>query len=210
MDSSTNAVDSPRPARNYVFIATRHPLRTVGLGCEPTQPARWLLVRVLRGPSIRALHLRNQVTDGKRAYLEAVLALCRHWRRGRALIGGDSNTGIAPPDGNTAAFRQFEQNWSTALGAQRWFELTRWLARALRVSTYYSPKAGFGYRLAQTFAYRRLIRQISGTKYHCAGPLDGSARREAVSDHATRVVGFVGRGAGIIYSADANLRSFGR
>lgn len=183
-----SAANSAKPARNSVFLAARHTLRTVRLKRQPDEPNRWLLARIAGGPWIGVLHAPNYVTGRKRAYFDAVLALAHSWRGGPALIGGDTNTGVPPLDGNPAAFRVFERNWIPALQNQGWFDVYRQFEPTHRAPTWYSPNAGNGYRLDQAFANRHLLEQVTSARYHWGCPENGAARRDVLSDHAALLV----------------------
>jgi exodeoxyribonuclease III len=184
---------SPRLARvNSLLIASRWPLARVRLSAAPaTESGRWLLARVA-GPcaiSVGAMHVPNRVTGRKLPFLDAVLGVVHTWRRGPALLLGDTNSGLIDLDEEVPAFDVEEDGWIRGLEAAGWADAFRRFKRDERAYTWYSPNGGNGFRIDQAFVNRALQPRLRSAWYEWgAGPGGRRARRDALSDHAALLV----------------------
>ena len=91
-----STASSRLPHVNSLLVASRWPLRRIRLraGFAPDS-GRWLLAGV-DGPcaiTLGAMHVPNRVTGRKLPFLDAVLGVANDWRRGAALLVGDTNSG---------------------------------------------------------------------------------------------------------------------
>lgn len=182
--------DARRPAANRLLVASTWPLRRVALRNAPKEPGRWLLAEVaaVRPFSLGAMHVPNRVSGRKYPYHEAVLKVVNGWRRGPALLVGDTNSGRIGVDEEVAAFNKREDEWMLALEGAGWRDGFRYLNGDARAYTWYSPNGRNGFRLDEAFINRRLISRLLATRYEWAVSASGDGRREAVSDHAALIV----------------------
>jgi exonuclease III len=184
------ALDAATPAANGLLLASRWPLRPVRLRATPPEPGRWLTVRVdAPAPfALAAMHVPNRVSGRKDAFHASVLAIARRWRGGPALLTGDTNSGRIGLDEQVPCFGPREDGWMRALEAAGWHDAFRRLhGEDARAFSWYSPNAGNGFRLDQTFLHRSVATRLTGAAYEWAAAVD-SRRRDAVSDHAALIV----------------------
>ena len=84
------------PRVNALLVASRWPLTRVrSRGAPIAEAGRWLLAHVA-GPcaiTLGAMHVPNRVTGRKFPFLDAVLGVAHGWRRGPALLVGDTRLG---------------------------------------------------------------------------------------------------------------------
>jgi exonuclease III len=163
--------DRRRPARNALLVAARWPVRRLRLRAAPCEPCRWLAA----------------VSGRKYPFLDAVLTCARRWRRGPALLLGDTNSGRRGIDEETAAFSVREEGWIDALAACGWRDGFRHLQADARAYTWYSPNGRNGFRIDQAFVNASLLASIKGVTYTWAGAAR-KRRRDILSDHAALLV----------------------
>ena len=181
--------DPARPAVNSLLIAARWPLRRIPLRGAPLEPGRWLVVDV-GGPgplTLGAMHVPNRVTGRKYPFLDAVLACARRWRRGPALLVGDTNSGRRGIDEEVPAFNAREETWIDDLGGCGWLDAFRHLRTDARAYTWYSPNGRNGFRIDQAFVNAALLGRLRMAAYAWGGA-SRRGRREALSDHAALLV----------------------
>ena len=176
------------PNVNALLVASRWPLRRLRMGCAPAD-CRWLLAEV-QAPdafTVGAMHVPNRVSGRKYVFLDAVLEVARRWRRGPALLAGDTNSGRRGIDEETPAFNQREEGWIDALAACGWADAYRVLAGNRRAYTWYSPNGRNGFRIDQAFVNNSLMDRVLRARYVWGRVLRG-ARQDAISDHAALVM----------------------
>ena len=182
------------PRANSLLLASRWPLARVRLrGAPGADSRRWLLARVASpcALTLGAMHVPNRVTGRKFPFLDAVLGLVHTWRRGPALLVGDTNSGLIDLDEEVPAFLVEEDGWIRGLEAAGWADAFRLLRGSERAYTWYSPNGGNGFRIDQAFVNRALRpllwdgRHEWGRAPVCRGR---RARRDAISDHAALLV----------------------
>jgi exodeoxyribonuclease III len=172
--------DRAAPSANRLLIAARWPLRRLRSPVEPDESGRWLLAR-LDGPrplTLGAMHVPNRVTGRKDGFQAWVLTVLSRWRRGPALLLGDTNSGLPGIDEESRAFGPREEAWLLALERLGWrdaFRLVRGMARAY---TWYSPNRGNGFRIDQAFVNHELQPSLRDVRY------DWGRRGRTPSDHA--------------------------
>lgn len=184
------ALDTRKSSSNGLAVASRWPLRPIRLRRRPEEPGRWLFVRVDAPQpfALGAMHVPNRVSGRKDGFHAAVLDIARRWRGGPALMTGDTNSGRIGLDEEVPCFGAREDAWLTALEAAGWHDAFRRLhGDAARAYSWYSPNAGNGFRLDETFVHRSLASRLVGAAYEWAQAPD-SPRRDAVSDHAALIV----------------------
>jgi exonuclease III len=179
---------SPRlPQVNSLLIASRWPLARVRVtGAPAVESCRWLLASVA-GPcaiSVGAMHVPNRVTGRKIPFLDAVLGVAHSWRRGPALLLGDTNSGLIDLDEEAPAFDVEEDGWIRGLDAAGWADAFRRLRGDERAYTWYSPNGGNGFRIDQAFVNRALQPRLLSARHEWGRPSGRSSRRDALSDHA--------------------------
>jgi exonuclease III len=177
-------------AANGLLLASRWPLRRVRGHAEPAaEPGRWLLAEIGAPSPFTAgvMHVPNRVSGHKDAFHAEVLAMIRRWRRGPALLLGDTNTGRPDVDEEVPVFGPREVAWLDAIDRLGWVDAFRLLRGPERAYTWYSPNGRNGFRLDQAFVNRALRPRVKGMAY------DWGARRRtrggfALSDHAAVVL----------------------
>jgi exonuclease III len=138
--------------------------------------------------AIGAMHVPNRASGHKDPFHAAVLNLARSWRRGPALLVGDTNSGRIGLDEEVPCFNKREDGWLAALEQAAWRDGFRHFHGDERVYTWYSPNGRNGFRLDQAFINRRLLPRLVDTRYEWALCADGRDRRDTVSDHAALIV----------------------
>ena len=176
-------------AENRLLVASRWPLRRIGLRRAPKEAGKWILAKVAasRPFTIGAMHIPNVVTGRKYVYHDAVLDVVRRWRGGPAMLIGDTNSGRIDLDEETPVFSKHEDDWMTSLERAGWRDAYRHLHGETRAYTWYSPNGGNGFRLDEAFVNRRLLPRLIDTEY-VWGSTPGRDRRDALSDHAAQIV----------------------
>ena len=183
-----------QPNVNSLLIASCWPLARVRLrGAPVADRGRWLLARVASPfpVTLGAMHVPNRVTGRKLSFLDAVLGLAHTWRRGPALLVGDTNSGLIDLDEEVPAFDVEEDGWIRGLEAAGWADGFRLLRGGVRAYTWYSPNGGNGFRIDQAFVNRALRPRLRCTR-HAWGTADAGRsrrqRRDALSDHAALLI----------------------
>jgi exonuclease III len=181
------------PRVNALLVASRWPLTRVRLRAAPVAEAgRWLLAHVA-GPwplTLGAMHVPNRVTGRKFPFLDAVLGMAHTWRRGPALLVGDTNSGLIDLDEEVPAFSAEEDGWIRGLEAAGWIDAFRFFKASERAYTWYSPNGGNGFRIDQAFVNRALRPRLRSASYVWGVAANGRARapRHVLSDHAALLV----------------------
>jgi exonuclease III len=177
------------PRTNALLLAARWPLRRFRLPAAPADPHRWLVAGVDApgGLVVGAMHVPNRVTGLKYPFLDAVLACARRWRRGPALLVGDTNSGRRGLDEEVPAFSVREEGWIDGLGGCGWLDAFRHLRAEERAYTWYSPNGANGFRIDQAFVNAALLARLKEAAYAWGGARR-RARRDALSDHAALLV----------------------
>jgi len=184
---------SPKlPRANSLLIASRWPLRRIRLRAGFAHDSgRWLLAGVA-GPcvvTLGAMHVPNRVTGRKLPFLDSVLGVANTWRRGPALLVGDTNSGLIELDEEAPAFDVEEDGWIRGLEAAGWADAFRHLRGEERAYTWYSPNGGNGFRIDQAFVNSALRPRLRAARHEWGrAPGGRGARRDALSDHAALLV----------------------
>ena len=176
------------PATNALLVAARWPLRRLRVRSGPSEPGRWLVAAV-DAPLplvIGAMHVPNRVSGRKYPFLDAVLACARRWRRGPALLVGDTNSGRRGLDEEVPVFSLREEGWIDGLAGCGWTDAFRHLNAETRAYTWYSPNGRNGFRIDQAFVNAALLAHLANAAYVWGG--SPRRRRDAVSDHAALIV----------------------
>jgi exonuclease III len=181
--------DVSSPGINALLIAARWPLRRIRLPAAPADPHRWLVagLDVPGGLVVGAMHVPTRVTGLKYPFLDAVLTCARRWRRGPALLVGDTNSGRRGLDEEVPVFSAQEDGWIDDLGGCGWLDAFRHLRAEERAYTWYSPNGANGFRIDQAFVNTPLLARLKEAAYVWGGARR-RARRDALSDHAALVV----------------------
>ena len=138
-----------------------------------------------------AMHVPNRVTGLKLPFLDAVLGVAHTWRRGPALLVGDTNSGLIDLDEESPAFDVEEDGWIRGLEAAGCADGFRLLRGSERAYTWYSPNGGNGFRIDQAFVNRALGPLLRSASYEWGGAPGARPRRwrrDALSDHAALLV----------------------
>ena len=134
------------------------------------------------------MHIPNIVTGRKYPYHAAVLHVARAWRRGPAILVGDTNSGRIGLDEEVPCFSKHEDGWVAALEDMRWRDAFRHLNGDARAYTWYSPNGRNGFRLDQAFVNRALMPRLLDSRYEWALSAHTNGKRDTVSDHAALIV----------------------
>jgi len=173
-----------QPSANCLLVAARWPLRRLRLRAQPAEPGRWLLTAVdaPRPLMLGAMHVPNRDTGRKYVFHAAVLALLDRWRRGPALILGDTNSGLPGIDEQMPVFGPREAAWVQTLERLGWLDGFRLLRGAARAYTWYSPTLRNGFRIDQAFVNAELRERLRDVRYdwgrrgtHATPPSDHAA-----------------------------------
>jgi exonuclease III len=191
------------PSRNALLLASRLPLRRHSLRQAPAEPGRWLTATASGGQPILIglMHLPDVGRERRLAFMESIARLTTGWRRGPAVLLGDTNCGWPILDEEAPVFGPGTAAWLDGLHASGWRDAFRFLRGDERFYTWYSPNAGNGFRLDQAFVNRRLMSRLKAVTYEW-GSIEGDARRDALSDHAALILDFIDSGSAL---ADAGL-----
>jgi exonuclease III len=112
-----------------------------------------------------AMHVPNRETGRKDVFYAAVLTLLSRWRRGPALLLGDTNSGRPGIDEETRVFGPKEEAWLDTLERLGWLDAFRLLRGMARAYTWYSPNKGNGFRIDQAFVNRELRPRLRDARY---------------------------------------------
>lgn len=184
-----STADADNPARNALLVASRWPLAPVSPPCTtsgPDEPCRWLPVHI-DAPEpllLAAMHVPNRVTKRKYPFLAAALQQAEHWGHERAVLIGDTNSGVPDIDEQSPAFNAVEGGWIGDLQDIGWRDAFRHHAGRRRAYTWYSPNGDNGFRLDQAFLSPAIAAQLRRATHRWAG----GSRRSGVSDHAALIV----------------------
>lgn len=178
-----------RRAENRLLVASRWPLRRIGLRRAPAEPGKWVLAKVVceRPFTLGAMHIPNAISGRKYVYHDSVLDVVHRWRGGPAMLLGDTNSGRIGLDEEVSVFGPREDRWMAALERRGWRDAFRYLHGEERAYTWYSPNGRNGFRLDEAFVNRRLLPRLIDTRYEWA-LRDSDPRRDALSDHAAQIV----------------------
>lgn len=184
-----SSADETDPARNALLVASRWPVELIGPPCTttgPDEPCRWLPVRVAAPEPLllAAMHVPNRVTKRKYPFLTAALQQADHWGADRAVLIGDTNSGVPDIDEESPAFNHVEGGWIGDLHNIGWRDAYRQHAGNRRAYTWYSPNGDNGFRLDQAFLSPSLAPHLRRATHRWAG----GSRRSGVSDHAALIV----------------------
>jgi exonuclease III len=176
--------DPAVPSANRLLVAARWPLRRLRSRAEPDEPGRWLLTAVdaPRPLMLGAVHVPNRVTGRKDVFYAGVLGVLRRWRRGPALLLGDTNSGLPGIDEEAPAFGPKEAAWLETLARLGWLDAFRLLRGPRRAYTWYSPNKGNGFRIDQAFVNHELAPRLRDVRYDWGRR--ARARTATLSDHA--------------------------
>ena len=186
-----STVNPRTPAVNSLLITSRWPMQRMRPRPSPSEPRRWTMLSIAAPApfAVGVMHVPNRVTGRKSAFLDNLLAMAQTWRRGPALIVGDTNTGRIGIDEESPAFDRSEDTWMQNMEKAHWHDAFRRIHGEELVYTWYSPNKGNGFRLDEGFVNRRLIRRMTEARY-VWGELAGSSRRDVLSDHAALILDF--------------------
>ena len=181
--------DAHDPARNALLVASRWPVHRLPPehpSATPEEPTRWLPTRVEapRPFLLAAMHVPNRVTRRNYPYLAAARQQAERWSLHRAILIGDTNSGVPGIDEASPAFNQVEGDWMTSLHELGWRDAFRHHAGRRRAYTWYSPNGDNGFRLDQAFLSPMIARDLRCATHRWAG----GSRRAGVSDHAALLV----------------------
>ncbi len=182
------------PSRNGLLLASKLPLLRHRLRRAPLEPGRWLVATACDAQPflVGLMHLPNMVTGRKLTFMQSIADLTTGWRRGPAVLLGDTNCGWPVLDEESRVFGKETADWLDGLQSRGWRDAFRHLKPEERFYTWYSPNAGNGFRLDQAFVNRRLLARLQSVAYEWGQPLggEGPLRREVLSDHAALILDF--------------------
>jgi len=169
-------------ARNALLLASRFPVEQAKIRNAPQPPHRWLLAKVhaLQPFHIGVMHIPNTHTGLKYPYHEAVLSLVRDWKHSKALLIGDTNSGMPDIDEESPAFTKKEAAFMQGMEKAKWHDTFRHLHGKQPAYTWYSPNGKNGFRLDQAFVNSELMADVQLFRY-VWGDAEGFKQ---LSDHA--------------------------
>lgn len=180
--------DPKHAARNAVLVASRWPISQIPVRGLP-HPRHRILPVVVDAPaefSIIAVYGPLGVTGLRRPFNSRLHSIVKRWRHAPGLLVGDTNTGKREIDEESPVFDARDDAFMVGMDKDGWPDTFRHLHGDRREYTWYSPNKGNGFRLDQAFAHKSVLPQVQQVEYVWA--LDGSNRRDTVSDHAAIVV----------------------
>ena len=185
-----STVDRKRPRINRLLVASKLPIQRLRLQGAPSSSGRWLMVKVSRPLrfSLGIMHVPNRVSGLKYPFHDSVVALVERWKRGPALLIGDTNTGRIGLDEQVRTFSAREERWMNTLDGLGWKDAFRHLHGVEEVYSWYSPNGRNGFRLDEAFVNPQLIDRVTDVRYEWGRSETGDTRREALSDHAALIV----------------------
>ncbi|MEM7124676.1 MAG: endonuclease/exonuclease/phosphatase family protein [Chloroflexota bacterium] len=179
-------------AKNALLLASRFPMSTVKSKHMPTLRERWILAKVA-APSpltVGLMHVPNYTHPTlKYPFLEAVLKMSGNWRRGPAILGGDTNCGKRNIDEEKPMSGGFQREHDFIVGMEErgWADAFRSLHGDRREYTWYSHRNN-GFRLDYAFLSPALTPQLSATRHEWGIDPTQPGRRDGLSDHAALIV----------------------
>ena len=183
------STDAHQPATNALLTASTCPTQALRIHHAPTPAQRWLAARVDGQYSfiMGNMHIPNFTTPFKYPYHQAVLTVMEKWKRGPAVLIGDTNSGKADLDDETGVFWKREHEWMEAIEARGWVDGFRHLHGDKRVYSWYSHKNN-GFRLDQAFFNPELLPALKAMRYEWGHDVHQPGRRDALSDHAAIIL----------------------
>lgn len=185
-------VNPEEPAKNALLLASRWPLRLVKSKHMPRLSERWILAEVIAKSrlTVGLMHVPNYTHPTlKYPFLEAVLKMTHGWRRGPAILGGDTNCGkriIDEEKPMSAGFRR-EHDFIEGMEERGWTDAFRQLHGDKREYTWYSHRNN-GFRLDYAFLSPQLSPQLANAQHVWGHNASQPERREGLSDHAALIV----------------------
>ena len=182
------AQGAPSDRANVVFVASKIPLKIVRWPGAPSEPGRWLSVRLATPNPVQfcLVHIPNEVTGRKDDYLDAVTRIAGRLKGRDAIIAGDTNSGRPDVDEQSPVFGPRYTRWFDALASHGWEDSFRLVAGNQREYTWHSPQKDNGFRLDQAFISSSLKDRLTSFKHEWIEAPDTN-RRDAVSDHAAMI-----------------------
>ena len=129
------------------------------------------------------MHVPNRVSGRKDTFFAEALRAIRRWRRGPAVLLGDTNTGRPGIDEQTAVFGPREVAFLDGCERSGWCDVFRRLHATKRAYTWYSPNGRNGFRIDQAFVNRELLPRVTRMTYDW-GMRHRTRPGHALSDHA--------------------------
>jgi exonuclease III len=130
------------------------------------------------------MHVPNRVTGRKWDFLDAVLKIAQGWRRGPALLLGDTNSGRPGIDEESPAFNAREGGWIDGIEQAGWRDAFRHFRGEERAYTWYSPNGRNGFRIDQAFVNGAMLPGLHDARYEWGRRRPGRAHTHELSDHA--------------------------
>lgn len=193
-------LESVRPeslATNALLLASRYPLARVKSKHMPTLAERWILaqaetsVSFAAGPiTVGLMHVPNYTKPHlKYPFLEAVLKMAGNWRRGAAILGGDTNCGKRYIDEEKPMAGKFQKEHDFIVNMEEhgWADSFRHQHGDRREYTWYSHRNN-GFRLDYAFLSPKLTPQLIEAQHVWGHNPEQPERREGLSDHAALIV----------------------
>lgn len=187
-----STVNQSKLAKNALLLASRSPLRAVKSKHMPTLRERWILAEATT-PSpltVGLMHVPNYTHPTlKYPFLDAVLKMSHNWRRGPAILGGDTNCGKRYIDEEKPMSGSFQREHDFIVGMEDrgWADAFRHLHGDQREYTWYSHRNN-GFRLDYAFLSPKLTPHLSATRHEWGHNPSEPDRREGLSDHAALII----------------------
>lgn len=187
-----SSVDSKRPAKNALLLASRYPLTAISAARMPRNRERWLLARLQSKPTLTLglMHVPNYTTPTlKYPFLAAVLNMMKAWELGPGLLLGDANCGKRVLDEEKPQGSKFrrEHDWLVGIEQRGWADGFRHLCGNRREYTWYSHRNN-GFRLDYAFSSPQLTPALVNLQHAWGRDPEQPERRDALSDHAALII----------------------
>lgn len=185
-------------ATNALLLASRYPLSRIKSKHMPTLAERWILAEAETATktqtqvpiTVGLMHVPNYTKPHlKYPFLEAVSKMAGGWRRGPAILGGDTNCGKRNIDEEkpmTAKFQK-EHDFIVNMEEHGWADAFRHQHGDRREYTWYSHRNN-GFRLDYAFLSPDFAPSLTKTEHVWGHNPVEPERREGLSDHAALIV----------------------
>jgi len=183
---------------NALLLASRYPLLRIKSKYMPTLAERWILAEA-KTPmplTVGLMHVPNYTKPHlKYPFLESVLKTASSWRRGPAILGGDTNCGKRFIDEEKPMAGKFQKEHDFVVGMEEhgWADAFRHQHGGQREYTWYSHRNN-GFRLDYAFLSPAFASRLTAARHVWGHNPAEPERREGLSDHAALILDiFVGR-----------------
>ncbi len=173
--------ESAHRTRNSLLLASRFELTQVSLESAPKPDHLWLLAQVYTEPifHIGVMHIPYSFAKGRIDYYQAARDFAKSWKRGAAMLIGDTNSALNSFDEETYYSDNYKDIFMNPVENAGWRDIFRAFHKDTPAPTWYSP-AKVGFRLDQSFVNTELQEHVTACEYEWGQAGDNAQ----LSDHA--------------------------